>query len=432
MDGNGSTGAGASNYRWYVLAILTLAQTCHGIDRAIIGLVLHPLGEEFHLTGSQLGFLAGLAYGAPFAIAAIPFGQAVDRLRRTWLMTGALTAWSGATALCALGAGFWSLALGRAAVGVAEAGGSPTGMSLLSDYFDRNRRSTAIGIWYLSSGIGFALAFFVGGWIVQHHDWRWAFVAAGIPGLVLAPLILLTVREPQRGVQDGPGEASPVAASDPLLQRIGELMARPGLGLCIAAITFIAAGIYGMSTWLASFLIDSHAFSIARAGVTVAIAYGILGSLGGLAAGWGADWLNARRGGFDAARTAQFGAFIPLATAVAGVAAVSATDLPLALFAVMLTGLLSASYNGPIYAVIVTQAGPALRGLAVSAVQMSANLVGVGAGAWIIGKISDMVGGKDGIAWGIGTAMLFCLAGGGLLLLAARQIRLNPDPPSVF
>ena len=175
------------NYRWYVLAILTIAQTCHGIDRAIIGLVLKPLGDEFSLSGEQLGILAGLAYGIPFAIAALPFGYAVDRFNRKNLMTLALGAWSGATALCGAATGFWTMLMGRAAVGVAEAGGSPTGMSLLSDYFGPDKRATAIGIWYLSTGIGTALAFFLGGWIVEFYGWRWAFVAAGIPGLMLAP-----------------------------------------------------------------------------------------------------------------------------------------------------------------------------------------------------------------------------------------------------
>ena len=79
-----------SRYRWYVLAVLTLAQTCHGIDRAVIGLVLKPVGAEFHLSGAQLGLVAGLAYGLPFALAAIPFGYAVDRLTRKTLLTAAL------------------------------------------------------------------------------------------------------------------------------------------------------------------------------------------------------------------------------------------------------------------------------------------------------------------------------------------------------
>jgi predicted MFS family arabinose efflux permease len=408
-----------SNYRWYVLAILTIAQTCHGIDRAIIGLVLKPLGQEFHLTGSELGLLAGIAYGVPFALTAIPFGYAVDRYNRRALMTFALTAWSAATALCGAATGFWSLLSGRAAVGMAEAGGSPTGMSLLSDYFGTDRRSTAIGIWYLSSGIGTALAFFVGGWIVAEHGWRWAFVLASIPGLLLAPFLFFTVREPTRGQQD----AAQAQSDAPLLQRLRLLFARPGIAYAIAAITCIATGIYGMSTWLASFLVDSHAFSLPKAGLVVAIAYGILGSVGGLAVGWGADRINARRGGFDAGHTTLLASAIPLLTAISGLLAVSADDASLAVGFLMVAGLLSASYNGPVYAVIVTIAGPQLRGLAVSAVQMSANLIGVGLGAWLIGKVSDMVGGKDGVAWGIGAAMLFCIAGALFLFLSSRQIK---------
>jgi predicted MFS family arabinose efflux permease len=406
-------------YRWYVLAILTLAQTCHGIDRAVIGLVLKPFGTEFGLSGAQLGLLAGVAYGVPFALAAIPFGYAVDRFNRKTLMTIALSAWSAATALCGAASGFWSLLAGRAAVGMTEAGGSPTGMSLLSDYFGTDKRATAIGIWYLSSGIGFAIAFFAGGWIVADYGWRWAFVAAGIPGLLLAPFLFLTVREPVRGLQD----TSPAQNDARLWERLRALVACPGIAYAIAAITCIATGIYGMSIWLASFLVDSHAFALPKAGLVVAVAYGILGSVGGLAAGWGADRINARRGGFDPAHTARLASAIPMLTAVSGLLAVSAETSNRAVAFLMIAGFFSASYNGPVYAIIVTIAGPQLRGLAVSAVQMSANLIGVGLGAWLIGKVSDTVGGKNGVAWGIGTAMLFCIAGGMLLLLASRQIR---------
>ena len=129
MTSSATGGAPQTGYRWYVLAILTIAQTCHGIDRAIIGLVLKPVGSEFQLTGAQLGLLAGVAYGVPFALAAIPFGYAVDRYNRKTLMSAALAAWSGATAISGAATGFWSMLAGRAAVGVAEAGGSPTGMS---------------------------------------------------------------------------------------------------------------------------------------------------------------------------------------------------------------------------------------------------------------------------------------------------------------
>lgn len=414
-------------YPWYVLGILTLAQTCHGIDRAVIGLVLAPVGREFALSDGQLGILAGFAYGIFFALAALPFGIAVDSWNRRNLMAAALTLWSGATALCGLATGFWTLVIGRAAVGTAEAGGSPTGMSLLSDYFGEDRRATAIGIWYLSSGIGLAIAFLVGGAIVQSAGWRWAFVAAGVPGLLLAPILLLTVREPRRGGLDGPAKAQHSERGG-LIQRIGLLAARPGLLYCIGAIVLIAAGIYGMSTWLTTFLIRVHAMPIGRAGMIIAIAYGGLGSLGGFLAGWVIDAINRRRGGFDPARTALFGAIIPLLTAITGIGTMLVHDLQPMLVLLMACGFLSASYNGPIYAVIVTIAGPRLRGLAVSMVQLGANLIGVGAGTYLIGAVSDYVGGNEGIAWGIGIAMLFTFAGGLMLLMGSRAIRRAPVP----
>lgn len=413
----------SERYSWYVLGVLTLSQTCHGIDRAIIGLVLAPVGKEFGFSDGQLGFLAGFAYGIFFAIAALPFGLAVDRNNRRNIMTLALTIWSGATALCGLATGFWSLFLGRAAVGTAEAAGSPTGMSLLSDYFEKERRATAIGLWYLSSGIGLAIAFTVGGAIVQSHGWRWAFFAAGIPGLMLAPLLFFTVREPKRGALDAPDPTGSEIDTAGLRSRIVALAGRPGLLHCMVAIILIATGIYGMSTWLTTFLIRVHHVSISQAGLTVAIAYGIVGSIGGFAAGWLADLLNRRLGGFEPARTAKLGAVIPFLTAIAGIAAVAATDLPWMIAALMVCGFFSASYNGPIYAVIVHSAGAKLRGLAVSLVQLGANLIGVGAGAFLIGAVSDWVGGDRGVAWGIGVAMLFVIWGGVHLMLASRSIR---------
>ena len=426
-EGTGGSRKAHPAYRWYVLAILTLVQTCHGIDRAIVGLVLKPLGTEFKLSGQQLGLLAGAAYGIPFAIAAIPFGYAVDRFRRKNIMALALTGWSAATAFCGAATGFWTLLIGRAAVGTAEAGGSPTGISLLSDYFGSDKRSTAIGIWYLRSGVGFALAFFVGGWIVVNYGWRWAFFAAGIPGLLLAPVLLLSVREPVRGQLD----AATTQSKDRLWQRLRQLFAQAGMLYCVAAITSIATGIYGMSIWLATFLVDSHDFSLTKAGTTVAIAYGLLGSIGGLAAGWGIDRINARRGGFDPALTTLIASVIPLATAAAGLLAVSTEASGLAVTYIMAAGLLSASYNGPVYAAIVTIAGSQHRGLAVSIVQTSANLIGVGVGAWLIGKVSDVVGGSNGVAWGIGAAMMFCITGGLLLVLASRQIRNDTNGRSI-
>jgi predicted MFS family arabinose efflux permease len=412
----------STKYKWYVLGVLTLAQTCHSIDRAIIGLVLEPVGKEFHLSDSQRGFLAGFAYGIFFAIAAIPFGVAVDRVNRRNLMTIALTLWSAATALCGLAAGYASLLMGRAAVGMAEAGGTPTGMSLLSDYFPKERRATALGIWYLSSGVGLSIAFFVGGWLIAEHGWRTAFIAAGLPGLLLAPVLFLTVREPVRGGVDN-AHTTTLEVPIAFFNRVQAVFAKPGIAHCILAIILIATGIYGMSTWVTSFLIRVHHVPIKQAGLMIAITYGVLGSFGGFAAGWGVDALNARRGGFNPARTAALSALIPMLTALTGMTAMMAPGLPLCLGFLFACGFFSASYNGPIYAVIVDVVGPELRGLTISIAQFGANLIGVGAGAYIIGAISQHIGGTSGVAWGIGIALLFTLWGGLHLWLASRAIR---------
>ena len=119
----------------------------------------------------------------------------------------------------------------------------------------------------------------------------------------------------------------------------------------------------------------------------------------------------------------MLGAVIPFLTATTGLGAVLADDTRVTVAFLIACGFFSASYNGPIYAVIVTLAGPKLRGLAVSMVQLGANLIGVGAGAFLIGRISDAVGGTRGVAWGIGVAMLFTLWGGVHFILAGRGIR---------
>src|SRR3546814_1234568 len=121
----------------------------------------------------------------------------------------------------------------------------------------------------------------------------------------------------------------------------------------------------------------------------LAIDYGVLGSVGGFAAGWIADWFNKRRGGFEPSRTALFGATIPFMTALTGLGTVTSGSLEWTIAFMFACGFFSASYNGPIYAVIVTIAGAKLRGLAVSMVQLGANLIGVGAGTFLIGAISD-------------------------------------------
>ena len=416
---------GTGRYRWWVLGVLTLAQGCHALDRAVIGLVLEPVTIEFGLTDNQAGLLAGLSYGAAFAIMAIPFGIAVDRFNRRNLLAVVLSLWSGLTVLCGFMNSYIGLLLARAAVGGAEAGGSPTGMSLLTDYFRPAQRASAVGYWYMSAGVGMLIAFMGGGIIAEHYGWRMVFIAAGIPGLLVAVLLLFTVREPVRGALD---EAAKVRAGEktdgsglPFGRRLALIASAPGLVHCMIGLILIAVASSGIAAWLAPLLIRIHDFDLAEAGVAVALTLGLAGSVGVGLAGAFVDRLNKTRG-YSAARSAIIAAAIITIAALSGAASFLSTSVVVSMAFLLLLGLFITAYNGPANGLIITISDPRVRGLSVALVQFGANLVGFGLGPVIIGQISEWAGGGEALRWGMMAILAFYLWGALHFLLAARAI----------
>jgi MFS family permease len=205
----------------YTLFILMLTYSCNVMDRNILTMVLEPIRHEFALSDTQLGLLSGLSFAIFYAVAGLPLGLAADRLNRRNLIFVCLTLWSGMTALCGMAGSFVQLLVARIGVGVGEAGGGPPAMAMISDLFSAKRRATAISAFYLASPLGSLVSFAGGGWLAQHYGWRTAFYAAGVPGLILAAVLILTVREPPRGLSDVKSEATPAAAHKPSLRRLG-------------------------------------------------------------------------------------------------------------------------------------------------------------------------------------------------------------------
>ena len=407
-----------SQYRWYALGVLTLAQLCHAMDRSIIALVLEPVGREFKLTDGQLGLLAGLAYGLAFAVAAIPLGLAADRYRRTRLIAAAVAVWSGFTAICGLATSYAMLVVSRSAVGAAEAGATPTGLSLLADYFPPAQRATAVSIFYMSAGLGAMAAFLGGGYIVQHYGWREAFFAAGAPGLAIALLILFTLKEPART-----GVAATTADTRLDMARIKLIFAQPGLPHCMLAITLIAVAMSGLSSWLVSFFVRIHGLQISQAGMVVAFSFGLLGAVGGISSGFIVDRIGRRRARYDPRIPARSAALTCTLTAVLTGAALLAGSTTAAVVLILCAGLLSTAYNGPANSLFVTLAPAQARGLSVSILQFFCNLVGMGVGPLIVGQISQAAGAADGIRWGLLAMLGFLMWGVGHFLLVARRLK---------
>ena len=221
-------------YRFYVLAVLILVYMLNFLDRQIIGILGPYLIEEFQLEDSEFGLLGGIAFASVYSTLAIPLALLADRMSRVWIMTAALAVWSGFTALCGTATSFTQLFLYRMGVGVGEAGGVAPAYSLIADYFPPNQRARALAGFAFGIPLGTAAGTLVGGLLAAEYGWRTAFIVVGLLGVILAPILRLTIRDPQRGATDvarpaPAADAAPVAGSD----RLGRLAARFMFGLAV-------------------------------------------------------------------------------------------------------------------------------------------------------------------------------------------------------
>ncbi|GLS02446.1 MFS transporter [Brevundimonas denitrificans] len=231
-------------YRFYVLAILILVYMLNFLDRQIIGILAAPLKAEFGLSDSQFGLLGGIAFASVYSTLALPLAWLADRYSRVWIMTGALAVWSGFTALCGMAGSFGQLFLCRMGVGVGEAGGVAPAYSLVADYFPPHQRARALAGFAFGIPLGTAAGTLVGGLLAATYGWRTAFIVVGLLGLLVAPLLRLTVRDPKRGGTDAVKSEAQLAeiAAAPVVApgTTGRLAALIMLGLAAGALGLAA------------------------------------------------------------------------------------------------------------------------------------------------------------------------------------------------
>ncbi|MFN3725952.1 MAG: MFS transporter [Allosphingosinicella sp.] len=382
---------------WYAVAILTLIYALHSVDRSIMSVLIEPVKEEFGLDDGQLGFLTGLAYSATYALAALPLGSLIDRTNRKKLMAALVALWSGFTALCGAAQGYWSLVASRLAVGAAEAGGAPAALSMIGDLVPPRRRSTAIAIFWSSTPIGTAASFIIGSVIAVQWSWRWAFLIAGFPGLVLALLLLFTVPEPRRGAyEDKSTDDGGIAPS--FVETWRHAIRQPVFVHTFLGITLNSMMLSGVLVWQAAFLIRVHDVSLAQAGLLAGLAAGIFGGIGALIGGPLGDRAFAKGG--LAALPAVSAATTLLAVA-SGLVFILAPTLMVAMAGLIVFELVARTYNGPGYSTIIGSVEPRMRGLSVSSLQIATNLIGYGLGPLVAGLVSDAAGGEDPLRWGL-------------------------------
>lgn len=188
--------------RWYVLILTCLIYAINIADRYVVSTVLEPIRLDLKLTDAGVAGLTGWPLALFYVTFGIPISWLADRVNRRNILAAALIIWSGFTLCCGLSRTYWQFLLGRIGVGVGEAGGTPPSTAIVSDYFPAARRPMAMTVLALGAPIGAFLGYNVAGAIANVYKWRAAFIALGVPGLLLGVIVYLTIREPARGRLD--------------------------------------------------------------------------------------------------------------------------------------------------------------------------------------------------------------------------------------
>jgi len=375
----------------YALGLLLVVYIFNFIDRSILAILLEPIKEEFQVSDTYLGFLSGIAFAAFYTVVGIPVARWADRGQRSFIIALSLFAWSAMTAATGFARTFAQLAVARIGVGIGEAGCSPPAHSLISDLFPPARRATALSIYSLGIPIGAGIGYLAGGWLNQFFDWRTAFIVVGLPGVLLAVVVKLTLREPPRGVYD---------AASSLGQRrksVGEVLAfmwslRAFRHVSIGAAMHAFYG-YGQQAFITSFFIRSHGLETGEIGTWLAG----LGFTGGVAGTYLGGYLSDRL----AVRDVRWYARVPaLATLLYIPFAFLVFLWPDGRTALMLSlpgAILGGMYLGPTFAMTQSLVPADMRATASAILLFIINIIGLGLGPQGVGIVSDLLSGDLGV-----------------------------------
>ena len=396
-----------------VLALLLLAYIFNFLDRQILGILAQPIKADLHLSDTQFGAIGGLAFALLYSVLGLPLGYLADKTSRSGIIAGALALWSVFTALCGTAQGYWQLFLFRLGVGVGEAGGVAPSYALIADYFPLERRARALAIFSLGIPIGLSGGTLIGAYIAALVNWRAAFIVMGVAGLVLAPILRMAVRD-RRG--------SPPTAQEPLARVVATVARKPAFWLMALASAASSLSGYGLALWTPSVLMRSFGLDLVSTGNFLASLLLIGGCAGVLAGGWLAD----RLGAADRAWYAWLPAIAWLITAPTFAAGLLAPNLWLAWPLLLIPNALNILWLGPVTTAVQHLVPQPMRATASASFLLIVNLIGLGAGPLLIGRLSDALKatyGPDSLRNAAVACTGFYLVAALLVLLAAKSLR---------
>ncbi len=393
--------------RSYTLFLLVIVFTSSHVDRQIVAILQEPIKLAFGISDTQLGLLTGVMFAIFYATLGMPMAMWADRHNRRNLITFSISLWSLMTALCGAAVQFWQLLIARIGVGVGEAGSNPPSHSIISDLYAPHERGTAMAIFALGVNFGVMLGYLIGGWVNEFLDWRWAFVAAGAPGLIIALVVRFTMREPPRGYAEAITEAPPA----PPFRAVAAYMAgHATIRHLVAASTLISFAGYAGIAWVPVYLQRVHEFSTGESGTVLAIAIGIGGGIGTFLGGYLADRLAGINEGWRAWIVCiAIIVYLPLAYL-----SYTATDPFWAAAWFFGPATLGGVYLGTNFAMLQSQLPVEMRAVGAAISLFILNIIGLGLGPLTVGVISDATmatAGVDSIRYGL-LAMIIVMTWG--------------------
>jgi len=372
--------------RWYVLFIMMLVYTISIADRYVLSTLLGPISKELNLSDSGAASL-GIPLALFYVIMGIPLSWLCDRTNRRNLLAASVAAWSLMTALTGYTRGYFDLLLARIGVGVGEAGGTPACNSIIADYFPADRRSMAMTVFALGAPIGAWLGSDIAGLVSTQHGWRSAFLVLGIPGIILALIIMVTIKEPVRGRLDAVSEDK----APTVMETLRFLWSQKS-----AVHAMIGAGLSAFWGW--GLMWFTPLFIQRTYGMDEGAAGGLLGEIyliGGIGASLVTAYVVARPSFTDPRKISQLLAVVTALGTIPSFLAYYTYDLGVAKLMWWLFIPTIYFYIGPAMALCQNLAAPKMRAMSIAISLLIANLLNLIVAPAIVGGLSDYFAGSQ-------------------------------------
>jgi MFS family permease len=398
--------------------MLTIIYTLNYFDRNIFSIVLESIKTDLQLTDTQLGLVGGVAFVMFYSIMGIPIAWLADRYNRRNIIAIGLAFWSMMTACTGLVVNLWQLALTRFLMGAGEATGISPANSMLSDLYDKARRPLAISIMTCGSTLGMFFGYLIGGWVDEHLGWRALFFVGGIPGMLVALIFYLTVKEPERGASETGRVAIDVSSFRETMRFL--IQSRTYVIVLIGG-CMMAVHLYATLIWGPAFMIRIHELPSGVMGTYMAFARGPTGLLGMLLGGL----LVQHLGKVDERWRIRLPALVCMLAAPMEVVFLFADSLRLSLTGLAMASLFTSMYVGPIFAILLGVVKVRMRAMATATFVVCGSFIGQFIGPLWVGYMNDLTQAQFGahaIRYSLLVGPVFAFLAGVIIWFASRTL----------